>query len=175
MKWLTVVGTVMVLLALVLAVPALASPPTEVSGEYTLTSPPLNRTWWPAGSNCIVEVDFTAAYTGDLVGTTNTHYRIVSHGPCGPNGPVPGQYHETLKGRGTFTGNVVGVSGTFDYTYQAKVWPADPGELNLNGRIVILKGSGGLVNLHGILDVSGIAASTTPDLYTGWIHFDPKP
>ena len=163
---------IILLLTLVLAVPASATPPTEVSGSRSMSAPPANRTWRPAGNNCIVEVDLSYAYEGDLEGTSSTHFRIVSHGPCGPNGPVPYKYHETLKARGTFTGDVGGKSGTFDFTETAEVWPADPGEVALTGRIVILSGTGELANLHGLLDVSWVKGEHY-STYSGRIHFDP--
>ena len=159
---------VILLLTLGLAAPASATPPTEVSGNRWVSAPPANRTWRPAGNNCIVEVDLTYTYTGDLAGTSTNHLKIVSHGPCGPNGPVPYKYHETISVKGTFTGAVAGTSGTFDFIEAAKNWPADPGEESYTSHVVILSGTGDLVNLHGMLDVSG-------GDYSGRIHFDPQP
>jgi hypothetical protein len=170
MKKLTVISLVMVLLAIVLAVPASATAPTEVSGHYWMSAPPANRVWRPAGNNCIVEVDLNLGYTGDLVGTSTGHYRIVSHGPCEADGPVPYKHHETLKARGTFTGIVAGKSGSFDFTYEGKVWPAEPGELFLTARIVVLSGTGELANLHGWLEQAAVNGEAPT--YSGQIHFD---
>jgi hypothetical protein len=173
MKKQMTVMLVFLLLTLVLAVPALATPPTEVSGNIWMSAPPANRTWRPAGNNCIVEVDLTFLSVGDASGTITQHSRIVSHGPCGPSGPAPGQYHETDTGYGTFTGTVLGVSGTYDYTFNSQLWPADPGEVLYTGRNIILSGSGGLANLHGVIEDWGVVGE--PGAYAGRVHFDPKP
>jgi hypothetical protein len=156
------------LLTLVLAVPASASKPTGVSGTRQFNPPPRNRVWRPAGNNCIVEIDATHTYTGNLVGTSDAHWRIVSHGPCEEDGPVPYKYRETISVKGTFTGMVDGVSGTFDFTEAAKNWPTDTGAPGITSHLVILTGTGGLKSLHGMLDIDG------PD-YSGKIHFDPQP
>jgi hypothetical protein len=156
------------LLALVIAVPASATKPTGVSGTRKFVPPPQNRVWRPAGNNCIVEIDAIHAYTGDLEGTSVAHWRIVSHGPCEENGPVPYKYRETISIKGTFTGMVSGVSGSFDFTEAAKNSPTGTGQPGITSRLVILSGTGGLANLHGRLDIVGVS-------YSGQIHFDPKP
>jgi hypothetical protein len=157
------------LLTLVLAVPASASKPTEVSGAMQFVPPPQNRVWRPAGNNCFVEIDATHTWTGDLVGTSVTHWRIVSHGPCEENGPVPYKYHETINVKGTFTGMVAGKSGAFGFTGTAENWPTGTGDPNITIRLVILSGASDLANLHGVLDVDA------SDNYLGKIHFDPQP
>jgi hypothetical protein len=157
------------LLTLVLAVPASASKPTEVSGTLQFIFPPQNRVWRPAGKNCFVEIDATHIWSGDLEGISGSHWRIVSHGPCEENGPVPYKYHETISVKGTFTSGVVGQSGTFDFTGTAENWPTGTGEPNITMRLVILSGTGDLANLHGVLDVDA------SDNYSGRIHFDPRP
>jgi hypothetical protein len=156
------------LLMLVLAVPASASKPTEVSGCRWMGAPPQNRTWRPAGNNCIVEVDLTYGYDGNLEGTSVAHFKIVSHGPCGPNGPIPYKYHETLHARGTFEGYVLGTFGTFDFIETPKNWPADSDKAGFTSHLVILSGTGDLASLHGMLDIVGLD-------YSGKIHFDPQP
>jgi hypothetical protein len=155
-----------VLLTLVLAVPASASKPTSVNGTRWINAPPTNREWRPAGNNCIIEVDITYGYSGDLVGTSASHFRIVSHGPCPETGPVPYKYHETLHVRGTFTGEVLGVPGTFEFIETPKNWPDGSKKAGYTSHMVILSGTGGLANLHGMLDVAG-------GDYSGRVHFDP--
>ena len=96
------------------------------------------------------------------------------HGPCTADVP-PGQglYDANLKARGTFTGEVLGAYGTFDFTYEGKEWPYEqPGDLGLAARIVILSGTGDLANLHGVLDVTYVVGDAF-DSYSGRIHFDP--
>jgi hypothetical protein len=134
----------------------------------TFHFPPANRVWRPAGNNCIVEFDGTYTYTGDLKGTSVAHFKIVSHGPCGPNGGIPFAYHETLHARGTFTGEVKGVPGSFDFVETPKSWPEDSHKAGYTSHLVVLSGAGGLAGLHGMLDVVG-------GDYQGRIHFDPQP
>jgi hypothetical protein len=172
-----VFGAALALIALMtIAAPASATPPTEVSGEYWLnTSPPTKLAWRPAGNNCILEVDLTYPFTGDLDGDAVFHYRLVSHGPCTAEIPaMPFAHDETLKAVGTFTGRVKDRSGSFDFTYEGRAWPAEPGELALTARIVVLSGTGDLTGLHGVLDVSYIMGEAF-DSYSGQIHFDPQP
>jgi hypothetical protein len=157
------------LLTLALAVPASASKPTEVSGVLQFNPPPQNRVWRPAGKNCFVEIDTAHTWTGDLEGTSVSHWRIVSHGPCEENGPVPYKYHETISVKGTFKGLVAGQSGSFDFTGTAENWPTGTGAPNITIRMTILSGTDGLANLHGVLDVDA------SDNYSGKIHFDPRP
>lgn len=167
MKRLSVTFLTILVLALAFAVPASATKPTEVSGNRRFHRPPQNEVWRPAGNNCILEFDGTYSYTGDLVGTSIGHFKIVSHGPCGDNGPVPYAYHETLHVRGTFTGKVLGIGGSFDFIETPKNWPADSHKAGYTSHIVILSGYGELANLHGMLDVSR-------GDYSGQIHMDPQ-
>jgi hypothetical protein len=102
------------------------------------------------------------------VGTSIGHFKVVSHGPCGPNGPIPYKYHETLHVRGTFRGDVLGVSGSFDFVETPKNWPANSDKAGYTSHLVIVSGSAELASLHGMLDVAGGG-------YSGEIHFDPQP
>jgi hypothetical protein len=162
-----VVGLVALLTA---AVPVLATPPTDVRGEYWLGNPMMMPTLREAGGNCFITVDLEYPFTGDLSGTALFHYRVVSHGPCAQ--ALPFAHNENLKAWGTFYGEVSGRAGSFDFVYQGKGWPAEPGELALTARIVILSGTEGLSNLHGVLEVSYIMGQAF-DSYVGQIHFDP--
>jgi hypothetical protein len=166
------VSLAILMLALVLVVPTSATPPAEVSGTYWMSAPPANRIWRAAGNNCIVEVDLTYEWIGPVEGTSTGRYRIVLHGPCGPNGPEPYKYHETLHGKGTFTGTVNGNAGSFDFNYVGENWPADPGELALTSRYFVLSGTGELANLHGRLDGWWIKGEPFSS-YSGRVHFDP--
>ena len=68
-------------------------------------------------------------------------------------------------------GPVNGKSGTFDFKYVGKAWPAEPGELAGTARIIILSGKGELSNLHGKLDVTYIMGDDF-DRFTGKIRLD---
>ena len=96
------------------------------------------------------------------------------HGPCTAEVPPPqGVYESNLKARGTFSGEVLGMAGSFDFTYEGKEWPFEvPGDLGVAARIVVLSGTGELDNLHGVLDVTYLVGDIF-DSYSGNIHFDP--
>jgi len=131
--------------------------------------------WQPAGNNCKLEAGFTYPFEGDLVGTATFQYSLMVHGPCTADLPPPqGVYDANLKAWGTFTGTVVGKSGTFNFTYEGREWPyGQPGDLGLRARIVILSGTEELENLHGVLDVTYMVGDPF-DTYSGQIHFDPE-
>ncbi len=154
----------------VIAAPASATKATDASGKLAWAGPPSNLVQRSAGDNCIIDVDVPYVfYDGNLDGFADLHFKVVSHGPC-PAAPF--ENNENLKASGTFTGQVDGKTGTFDLTYQGRGWPADPGELALTARIVILSGTEDLANLHGVLDVTFLMGDDF-DSYTGQIHFDP--
>jgi hypothetical protein len=154
---------------LVITVPAVASTATDVSGTMAYAGPFTNLEMKTAGENCIIDLDLSYAFEGDMQGIAPFHFRVVSHGAC----PVePFQYSENLKARGTFDGKVWDKEGSLDLEFVSKAWPADPGELALVGKIFILSGTGELANLHGLLDVSYIMGNTY-DSYSGQFHFDP--
>jgi hypothetical protein len=158
-----------------IAAPVSATTPTQVSGTYALApSPPSYMRWQPAGENCKLAVGLTYDFVGDLAGKADFDYSIMVHGPCTADMP-PGQgvYISNLKAKGTFTGEVLGTYGTFDFTYEGMEWPFEvSGDLGVAARIVILSGTDGLANLHGVLEVTYLVGDPY-DTYSGHIHFDP--
>ena len=169
-------GAVWTLVALMtLAAPVSASVPIEVSGTYSLSGATLQYLrWQPAGNNCQLDAGFAYPFEGDLEGSAVFHYSIMVHGPCTADVPPPqGLYDANLKAWGTFTGEVVGEPGTFDFTYEGREFPyGQPGDLALTARIVILSGTEALANLHGVVDVTYTVGDAF-DSYSGRIHFDP--
>jgi hypothetical protein len=169
-------GMVLALVAVMtFAAPASATPPREVSGRYSLSGSTLEYIRWrPAGNNCKLECSITYPFEGDLEGAATFYYSIMVHGPCTADVPPPqGLYDANLKAWGTFTGEVVGEPGTFDFTYEGREFPyGQPGDLALTARIVILSGTEALSNLHGVVDVTYTVGDAF-DSYSGWIHFDP--
>jgi len=158
----------MTLALIVFALPASASQPTAVSGEYTFFyGVPETR---EAGNNCFIEVDGLYPFTGDLVGEAITHFRAISHGPCATAAPFANR--ETLYGRGTFTGTVLGQDGTFDFVYEGRGLPVEPGQDALEARFIVLSGTGELENLHGFFEAS-YNLGDAYDTYTGQMHFEP--
>lgn len=149
---------------------ASATAPTEVSGTYSIVDVYEILGARPAGNNCILEVDAEYPFSGDLEGTAYAHFKAVIHGPCETAAPFANR--EMYHAKGTFVGTVLGQAGTFDFTYEGRGWPAEPGEQAVAARIVVLTGTGDLENLHGVLEVSYIMGETF-DSYTGQVHFDP--
>jgi hypothetical protein len=157
------------LLVLLVAIPASASNAIQVSATRRSISPPMNRKWWPVGDDkCFVRVDFVYEYEGTLTGTALTHLRVLSHGPCEENGPVPYKYYENLLLFGTFTGKVDGASGSFDFVEVAEVFPVDPPEVTLKGRMLIRSGAGELEGIRGFLNTTWVKGSPTE--LSGWIR-----
>jgi hypothetical protein len=159
-------GILALVVLVAIVAPASATRPEDVSGQYTfMYGMPEMR---PAGRNCIIEVDGTYPFTGDLEGEAIVHFWVVSHGSC--ENAYPFAYPETLWAKGTFTGEVLGQSGTFDFVYTGRTWPAEPGELALDARIVVLSGTDELSNLEGVLQVAYVMGDSF-DTYSGHMHF----
>jgi hypothetical protein len=168
-------GIVLALAMVMMVVaPASATPPSDVNGTYSVSTLDYLE-WQPAGNNCKLEAGLTYPFEGDLAGTATFHYSLMVHGPCTADEP-PGQgvYYTTLKAWGTFTGEVVGESGTFTFTYEGREWPyGQPGDVGVRARIVIVSGTEDLEDLHGVLDVTYMVGDPF-DTYSGQIHFDPE-
>ena len=179
MKKLTVVLLASLLVTLILAVPASATRPSEVAGTCRVAGPPPQPpSIKSAGNNCTKQMDLPYSWAGDIDGTSTAHIRIVAHGPCPSS---KGQYRENLKIQGTFTGYVNSRYGTFDYIEVLKFQPVPdrpdepPYWYDGTGTMTILKGTGELANLHGVLRIEGGRDSDGESIrYQGTVHFDPK-
>lgn len=137
-----------------------ASAPQAVSGTWQFVSiTPISAQ--PVDGNCIIELEATLDFQGDLVGTSTNHVRIVRLGPCDQ------QASEVFQTEGTYQGTVATASGTFDFAGQGNA----NAQGNLQAQFVIQKGTGGLANLHGIISLTG--QLPVGGTYTGEIHFDP--
>src|SRR5690349_14111279 len=101
-----VMGLLMLMVSSVSVVGASAS--QAVSGTWQIGSI-LSSTAKPVGGICILELEDTLTYQGDLVGTSTQHTTIEHFGPC--DQPAP----EIFQSNGTFEGTVAGISGTFDF------------------------------------------------------------
>ena len=111
--------------------------------------------------NVIATESHTLAITGDFSGTYPHIGRLVFR----PDRTA------TLQASGTFTGTLFGVSGTLDIFLTGLATGPNPGELSiLESRLVILRGTGGLANLHG----EGIIEGTEDaGVYSFQVHFAP--
>jgi len=154
-------------LALTLGMSVSASQAIQVSGKMAWAGPPTNFVEKQIGAFCFISTDLPYQfYDGNLEGFAETHWWILSKGPCGA---VPNQYKGNLNARGTFTGTLDGKEGTLDFLITMRVWPADPGELADIGKITILSGTGELDGLHGVLDVTYYMGDPG-DTYSGVLH-----
>ena len=174
----------LVTMVLVLVVPASAKHSTHVSGDWPdyglITGPP---SFTERGKTCFIEGDFWYEWGGDIEGISYAHLEIVSHGPCyGEDGtPYPkGSFREGLKVTGSFEGCVHDRCGTFEYRELMTFTPVSGGpaeapDYDLEGRIIISHGAGGLAGLHGVLtEEGGRRDGVEEGGYEGEIHFDPK-
>jgi hypothetical protein len=146
----------MVLAALLLTQPALATTPSEGSGTFTFaatpTSPP--RT---AGGNTFLTLTGTEAISGAITGAATVDFTQVIHssGESNSNGLI------------TCACVVGGRSGmaVFRFEGSGAFRAADP----FAGQFVVLSASGGLSGLHGEGTFSAIGGGGT---YTFRWHFD---
>ena len=161
MKRLFVLGVVLGLLVVMVSSVSVvgASGFQAVSGTWQIGSV-LSSSVQPAGGNCIIELDDTLNWMGDLAGTSTNHTRIVHFGPC--DQPAS----EVFQSRGTFQGTVAGVSGSFDFQV---VGVADA-QGNVQAPVVILKGTGGLANLRGGVNLTG--PLFPGGTYSGFVRFN---
>jgi hypothetical protein len=163
-KWIV---TLVVLLALLPAGLASASPPLNATGTIVLTGV-TSFGAYPRGQQCVIELGGIHEYTGTIEATCETEMRIIEHAPCSASGP--GKHRENWLGHSVCAGTVDGREGAFEIHWTAQVDPdADP---NTKGT-EILSGSGDMADLHGTLKLSGYAG--TAGIYEGFVHFDPAP
>jgi len=154
-RLMVVVLAVVLSLCMLPAVTVSASPPTEVSGTFELTSFNVTEAKM-ANGNMILTVSLTTEWTGDFVGTDEGVGKMVFH----PNGDY------TLNTRSTWTGSYLdGPIGTMDLNTSSK---GNDFTGVFKGRITVISSTDGLAGLHGVLTITG-----PPNTYSGKIHFDP--
>ena len=174
MKKLAFVMLVSLVLALIITIPASASPSIAVSGSLPVGAV-FSETFTPKGGVCIVNLDAMLEFRDEnggmnavIVGDAHTQWIIVGkyggENPC--EGAYPGKSDETWTAKGTFEGTVNGIAGSFDFNYNARVKEGGQFTAKLN----IGQGYGGLANLHGGLNETGDILGQNS--YTGRIHFD---
>lgn len=137
------------------AVAVSASPPTEVSGTFELTSFNVTNAK-TANGNEILTVSLTTEWIGDFVGTDEGVGKMVLH----PNGDY------TIHTISTWTGSYLGgPEGTMVFHTSNK---GNDFTGEFRGRITIISSTGGLAGLHGVLNIEGPLIT-----YSGKIHFEP--
>jgi hypothetical protein len=129
--------------------PALANPSsTTVAGDFRVTSTRVTSVQ-PIDGACRIGLTATFSFTGSLVGSFIAAFDIVKLGVCDPSVGAT----ELFVARGTFTGAVAGSSGAFDFIFVGSIDPLG----NAHGDLIVTRGSGGLSNLHGTLQLAGQA------------------
>jgi hypothetical protein len=178
------------ILTLVLAAPAAAARPTEVSGRWTDGRPiPPVPPYEPRGdNNCLVNIRFWHEWgEGSFRGRDETDFRIMAHGPCETS--APNVDRAKLKGTGTFEGDLcLGAwegtdclgemySGSFDFDFEWHLANPDPDPSvdTFAGTLVILRGHDGFAGLHGVLEMWGRTGPGGVVDYSGRVHVDPQP
>jgi Protein of unknown function (DUF3224) len=152
--------------ALVAALGAAASPPTEASGTFTYLSSTFNsmRT---VGGNTIIDLSATVSYTGTFTGTSTVHGTLIFH--SGGTGvqfpPWRANFHDVE----TFTGTVNGVPGTVTFNLNGSNDPTGA----VKATATVVSATGELAGLHGVLnEVGTVPAPSGPvGTYTGQIQF----
>ena len=135
---------------------SVASPPATGSGSYAVTGAVATGVRLADGNVFVTETE-SADATGTLTGTFAHDLVVTIH----PDGSL------NFRGKGTFTGTVDGVSGSFEDTIEGQ---GSVVSLELHGTITILRGSGDLVGLRGHLTIEGIPA--TGGTYAVQFHMD---
>src|SRR5438445_12799611 len=145
-------------LALLLLPGAYATQPRSGSGTFTATNgAPHVRS---AGGNMIITHSVMFTITGAIAGTCKGEERDVVH----PDGTT------TFHGSCTFTGSSGEKSGTTIDRTNGKA------SMNsLEGRFVVVQGTAGLTELHGVATLQGTATAevTTTATYTTQCHLEP--
>jgi hypothetical protein len=135
---------------------AAAGPPVAASGAVVTTFFEQSNV---RTAGAVTRFDFTQhdTLTGTFEGTT------VITGACVVQATGAGECHA----RETFTGTVNGVAGTVDFVVVIRLAaPPSPA----TGRFVVVGGSGGLANLHGMGTFEGTGGTGT---YAGQLVFAP--
>jgi hypothetical protein len=133
---------------------------TDVQGTFTV-GPPTVISVTPDDDECKIVLDEAFFPAGDVQGRMNSHFRIEHLGPC--DQPAP----ETFEARGTFTGSVIGTTGSFRYTFEGTI----DAQGNAQGTLEILPhtGTGGLAGLRGEIHFMGTVG--VGGTYSGDVEF----
>lgn len=117
-----------------------ATPPTPVSGTFTYTSSSFDSIR-SAGGNTIIELTAAVFYTGTFTGTSTVHGKLIVHADGSAN------FHDVE----VFTGTVNGVPGTVTFNLSG----SNDSALNVSATSTIVRATGGLAGLHGVLRMAG--------------------
>jgi hypothetical protein len=130
----------------------------EVSGFFIVSIDPSSISARPVDGACVIKLRATFSFTEALVGSFTAPFSILHFGPCGS--PAP----ETFTAKGTYTGSVLGKSGSFSFAFGGTI----DAQRHAQGDLAILQGSGGLAGLQGLLELEG--ESGVGGTYTGVVQ-----
>lgn len=153
---------VLALAGLLLLVPAVdAKEFQDVSGQYQVIFPEMPTFDQKSPNQCVINVRFLFAMTGDLNGVADLQVTANYKGSCFDNS-VPA----TVHGKGSFEGSLGDANGAFDLSVAFKHdnWVA-------SGQMTIQHATGDLAGLHGILYIDGTVGLGGD--YHGTVHFAP--
>ncbi len=137
---------------------AAASPPTSAQGTFTYLASTFGGVRVEGGNTIIDNLSATVAYTGTFSGTSTLHGRLILHADGTAN------FHDVE----TFTGTVDGIPGTVTLSLEGATHP--------NGAVeatdTVLRATGALADLHGVLDLVGTVPSPSGPVgtYSGQLH-----
>ena len=139
---------------------AQANPPESASGTFVVADavPTFAE---QVGEISFVELTATFVLDGTLEGSFVADFSIIHLGPL--DEPA----REIFIADGTFTGDVDGATGGFDFVFVGDIDAQGFAE----GELVIVRGTDGLANLSGQLTLAGLAG--VAGAYEGSIHFAP--
>jgi hypothetical protein len=150
---------VMALVALAGVTGAAASPPSQASGTFDQTSNTFTSVRF-AGGNRIAEGTATFDYTGTMEGSSTAEVEVIFHA----DGSVNAHRVEV------FTGTVDGAAGTLTFNASASTHDGV-----YEATLVIVGGTGGLSDMHGVINVVGtVRMPGGPEgTYTGQLQTAP--
>ena len=137
---------------------AAASPPTSAQGTFTYLASTFDGVRVEGGNTIINNLRATVSYTGTFSGTSTLHGKLVLHADGTAN------FHDVE----TFTGTVDGVSGTVTLSLEGATNPNGV----VNATDTVLRATGALTDLHGVLDLVGTVPSPSGPVgsYSGQFH-----
>ncbi|MEO8289040.1 MAG: DUF3224 domain-containing protein [Chloroflexota bacterium] len=140
---------------------AVAASPEPVSGTFFINAATVNGIRF-AGSNTFIDVSATVDYTGSLNGTSTLNGTLIVHADG-----VTANFH----GIEVFTGTVDGVAGTLTFNNSGQT----QSDLSNRDNLVVVSGTGGLSDLHGVINLVGILSPPNGPVgtYTGQLRTTP--
>jgi hypothetical protein len=137
---------------------AAASPPTSAQGTFAYLASTFDGVRVEGGNIVIDDLSATVAYTGIFSGTSTLHGKLILHADGTAN------FHDIE----TFTGTVDGIPGMVTFSLEGATHPDGVVEAT----DTVLRATGALANLHGVLDLVGTVPSPSGPVgtYTGRLH-----